>query len=629
MATARRAAARHGLPLLVLAINALWIVGSSLGAPSARVLGDPRFHSVDSSWFHYMVTRGLLSWPPTLVPQDYDYPDGWPILDLIVDLGNTVLAMPLTATVGALASHNLFNGLLVMAAGAAAYALGLRLLQGRLAALAAGLLYADMDPMFFAVKWGEDDVAALWVIPAYWAALLWARDRAAAREGRAAPPGRVIGAGLVAGATLGVTGWFNSYYLLFNLLFTLVVALAMLASRPRWKSTLLFFLAFGLVASSIYAPRTTLGKQAWTARHWSSDLVSEPVHLIRAPEGLRAGSSLDLSGLLNPISPWRHGEIQRRETAREGFLYLGLLALGLAILGWARARPRDRHTLLWLGGIGLSLALGSHVQVEGRLLELGGYNIPGPWAVLPALLSPLAAVKHPYRFVLLLYLGVAILAGGGAGWLAARWAGWRRHLVVGLLTALCVGERILAHPGLAPVDSVQPPVPPALLSLAPPTGRPAVLQLPIEEHPNPIDMEATRYHRFLQIRAHGRPLAIRVPGRWPFEPRSPQLTACELVEAAQGGVGLILVPTELERMQALFHRQDEAWERAGTEAARQRLAIARANLRQVLEPEQVGDGMEIYRLPDAAALRPATGCGERTPDDETGRPPPAPMKDRP
>ncbi len=416
MPAARRTAARHGLPLLVLAINALWIVGSSLGAPSARVLGDPRFHSVDSSWFHYMVTRGLLSWPPTLVPQDYDYPDGWPILDLIVDLGNTVLAMPLTATVGALASHNLFNGLLVMAAGAAAYALGLRLLQGRLAALAAGLLYADMDPMFFAVKWGEDDVAALWVIPAYWAALLWARDRAAAREGRAAPPGRVIGAGLVAGATLGVTGWFNSYYLLFNLLFTLVVALAMLASRPRWKSTLLFFLAFGLVASSIYAPRTTLGKQAWTARHWSSDLVSEPVHLIRAPEGLRAGSSLDLSGLLNPISPWRHGEIQRRETAREGFLYLGLLALGLAILGWARARPRDRHTLLWLGGIGLSLALGSHVQVEGRLLELGGYNIPGPWAVLPALLSPLAAVKHPYRFVLLLYLGVAILAGGGATW---------------------------------------------------------------------------------------------------------------------------------------------------------------------------------------------------------------------
>jgi hypothetical protein len=619
----RRLAARHGLPLLVLVLNALWVIGSCLPAPAARLLGDPRYHAVDSCWFHYMVTRGALSWPPTLQPNAFDYPDGWPILDLIVDLGNTIVALPMTAAIGAIASHNLFNGLLIAAAGVAAYALGLQVLRGRTAALAAGLLYADMDPMFFAVKWGEDDVAALWVIPAFWAVLLWARDRIDPREGEPRPRRQLVLTGLVAGAALGITGWFNSYYLLFNLLFTAIVGLGMLSRRQRWRATLVFFLAFGLVAATLYAPRTTLGKQAWTTRHWSSALIEEPIQLVRAPEGVRAGSNLDVSGLLNPFSPWRHGEIQRRETAREGFLYLGWGVVALAALGFVRARPRRRRTLILVGTAGLLLALGSHVQVEGRLLELGGYNLPGPWAVLTGFLPPLGALKHPYRFALLLYLAAAVLAGGGVGWICSRWSGWRRRGTFAFLLVICVAERLLAHPGLAPVESHDLPVPAALFELEPPPGRPAVLQLPLEEDYNPIDMEGSRYHRFLQIRAHGLPLVARVGGRWPFEPLSPERTACELIEQVHTGVGLILAPTELEEMQALFHRQDEPWERAVTQAARQRLEIARGNLRQVLEPEWQGEGMEIYRLPEASELLPPAGCGFASPHYGPAGPPPA------
>ncbi len=87
-----------------------------------------------------------------------------------------------------------------------------------------------------------------------------------------------------------------------------------------------------------------------------------------------------------------------------GSVYLGMGSVGLALCGLTRGRGRRPWLLAGLGGLGLTLAMGEASPV---------------YRGLQALCPPLAMVRYPVKFVVLLAFCIPLLAGGAlAGWQA-------------------------------------------------------------------------------------------------------------------------------------------------------------------------------------------------------------------
>ena len=592
---------RHLLPLLVMALAALWSVSPALPHFGTHPMGDASLHSIDAAWLYSLVAESFGRFPPALESSLFDHPRGWPITVKFVDIGNAVLAIPLTRTLGGQLSHDITLTLMVFLAGCATYALALGQLQHRGGAMAAGVLFALSDPLMFTLKWGEDDVSTQWMLPAYMAVLCWSLRRLARAPapgaGRWRDPALLAGGG--AGAALGFVGWFNTYYLLFNSLFTGLAGLAFCWKRHRlpWRRYGMYALAFVLLAAAFWAPRTQLGQAPWEARVGTAKRLEGVGDFLHAPKGLRKGTTLDASGLLNPVSPLRRQAVLEDEQNREGVVYLGLLALALAGRGGARGRVRDRRLLLVMALLALTLAFGSHLRAEGELVEIAGRNVPGPWGATVALLPFLDRIKHPYRFVTIFFVMVAVFGGGGAAWLSAQLKGLWRHLALSLMVLLCIAERTWASPGLAPIRATPVLLPEALLDIPAPAGRPALLHLPLEVPFTSDDMESSRYARYAQMRGHGRPLFMRSYGPWLEGQVSQEEARCAAVTTSNEGVGTVVITTNFAEVTSAVNSAKEPWSQKKIQRLAQQALSAHHNLALVLEPTHEEEGLVIYQLP--------------------------------
>jgi len=595
---------RHGPSLGLLLGLALVAFLPALGQLAAAPVGMTRAHPVDSCWLYAITSDALLSWPPGVVTSLFDHPDGWRFFGSewgFADLGNAALAAPLVALLGPVLAYNLVQLALFWAAGVAAYALGWVLTRSRLAALGAGALFAWSDHLFFALQWGEDDVASAWVVPAFLAVLFWSLER----RPRSA---------LLAGAMLGLAGWFNQYYLFFNALLLGLVALWLLPLPPRrslaearrWArhgAALLGGLAL------VYGPRLMLGvrEARWVEPGRTSGRVRGFGDLLQVAPDHDLGSSMDLSAALNPLSPLRHGASELGFL--EGTAYLGLLALALALLGWLKGGLRRRWFVVAMGLTGFALALGSYLKVEGQLVSWGAaHPVPLPLGPLGLVVPFLGRMNHPYRFALLAFLALAVLGGAGAAWAVRRLLQRRasRLLLWALLLAACLLERGLASPGLASLAVQAPPVASGLERLPEVSGRPGVLHLPLALTFHRYDLEGSKPQRYAQLVGHGRPLVLAVDPAWLLEPTERAEMACHLAGLAERGTGLVVISEDLPQQARWFTHLPQAF----AAFADPQVPLARANLEQLVQPSAVSGAQRVYTLPSAAQLLPGgtQGC---------------------
>ena len=115
----------------------------------------------------------------------------------------------------------------------------------------------------------------------------------------------------------------------------------------------------------------------------------------------------------------RHGR-QPGPTRVAHVTYLGLPFLLVFVLGGIR-EWRGRWLAVSLVGLGIALAMGPRLAVEGAWLEVGGRGVVLPAAWLEALGYPTRESGMYYRFIQLSSLGLALCLGVGVGTRFGRW----------------------------------------------------------------------------------------------------------------------------------------------------------------------------------------------------------------
>lgn len=588
MTPARRWAA-HALAAVAYLLVGLGMVRQALFGGAAVLVGDVHRHPYDSAWLYTAVHRGLSSWPPSLHTDLVLTPQPLDLLDTFADVGNPVLASPLMSLVGSLHAYDAYQAFQIFAAGLATYALAFTLLRRHLPALGAGMLFCMASPIWFAVEWGEDDVAAMWLLPAYLALLFRALGTEGVPRWRAALPPALF---------IALIGYFNSYYLYFSATSTILVGLTCL---PRaWRDRLgwaRFAGAYGLAAALAYLPRLVIGIRP--SRKGSVEASSQVIHstqdlFVQSPLWDHT-SSLDLSRFLFHPPQLADGST----VIAEGHLYLGLGALALALVGLTVPAAR-RAGLLAVAAYGFVIACGAYLLWDFETPGIAGAEVtPLPGGVLTAIVPGMARMNHPFRWVLLTFIGVAVLGGAGALQLA-KWTRapvWLQAILGGALVWGALLDRVWATPDLAYLDvaSINTGSWPYRI---PETERPGLLHLPIQiKEVGWVDLEPCRYHRAIQILVHQRPIYVleAIPiAQGPLASDDIELALAELVEM---GVGVILLD-ELAMPQSMG--SGAPLPRSSADQTR----IARANLEACgLEPVALDPQVHAYVVPDEPRCR--------------------------
>ncbi len=128
---------------------------------------------------------------------------------------------------------------------------------------------------------------------------------------------------------------------------------------------------------------------------------------------------------------------------------------------------------------GVVLVMVGGVLMVGPALYLGEQRVQLPYALIA--LSPLRFFRFPFRFVILIGFGTALLAAAFFEWSMGRVRGWWRRVVfVTLLVVLLATRgRELPPPAYEPVPAQSAPVYETLRQLADREGPGPVLELPL------------------------------------------------------------------------------------------------------------------------------------------------------
>ncbi|MCP4810250.1 MAG: hypothetical protein GY913_24010 [Proteobacteria bacterium] len=567
---------RHAAGSALFMVIGLLTVRTGLFGGRDLLVGDVHHHPYDSAWMFSGVHQALTTWPPSLSTDLIRTPEPLSLLSVFPDIGNGVLALPLVQLLGPMHAYDVWQAIQIALAGLATYALAFVLTRRHLPALTAGVLFAACPPLWFAIEWGEDDVAAMWVLPAYLAVLFHALDGPVT-------PRRAVAPALC----LALVGWFNSYYLFFSATSTLVVLAATIPSR-RSQDWLRPGGLFAALATAAYLPRLLLGIRA--SRKGLEEATSRVVFglgdLVQRSPLYDETSSLDLARFL--LFPDRS---TGTALVVEGHLYMGLLALALAGVGLTV--PRLRRLVL-VGGVGFILALGAYLLWDGATPGLGPLEvIPLPGAVLTAVVPAMERMNHPFRWVNLTFVAVAVLAGAGIGRLSARAPLWVQVLAFAGLTWGVVVERAWAAREIACLDVATVDVG-IWASHVPESTRRGILHLPVA----PIvdgwpDLERNRHHLAAQLQGHGRP--IHITEELPLFSRSLQGAELDahLAELLAQDIGVVVLDE-----QTILVAVDLSMPMPASTGSH--VPIARENLTRCgIEPSQLGPNVTGWVLPES------------------------------
>ncbi len=490
--------------LLGVALACLWPTLATFGQ---KLVGDLDKHPIDASWLYLLVSRMLLErFPPNTTSPWFNDPQPIDVLAEYADIGNPALAAILVRFLGPVLAYNTMQVFLATWSGVATFALGRVLRMSRPAALAGGVFAVVMEPLWFAIRWGEDDVATMGWLVAVIAVGFAVTDRL--RLG-------VFAGGLLVGSAWGLVGWFNSYYLLF-LGFALPMVLVADLRRPLRECALRaggVALGLGLV----WGPRVPLGFRSGRVGdfHDGANWIRSFSELTSPPADFPVSSCLDLVSLL-----WFDSEVRIAKAFNgqgEGCLYAGIGFCLLALVGLARGDIAGRRRLGALACFFGVMSLGPWLRDGDVLARLGeGGGIPMPAGLLGLVFSPLRRLDHAFRFVIVAFLVLAPLAGAGAAYIAGRVS--RRVPVRGLLVVAMVvaasWERVIATPGAFPVKAASPPgARREYQDLRFARGAIFHAQWPLPGAPT-VQLESNRMQRAMQVLVHQRPIVVDPSAAW-------------------------------------------------------------------------------------------------------------------
>jgi hypothetical protein len=436
----RRAIRNHAIAFfLCLALAFLFTLPGSLSLDSG-LLGNPG-DNFQHAWFLWHFARAVLHAQNPFYTHLIFVPSrvnlAWSTTDPLAG----IMALPLSVFAGPVVAYNFSIILQLALAAFCARLLCLRISHHEAAAFIGGVIFG-FSPYLMAHALAHLSLVTAFPIPLFVLAL----DRIFSCE---LPSWKM---GVPLGVTLLLAAFAHYNYVVLCLVFA-VLFLALEIWRNR-RSGAARFLARGWKPLSVGAATFIVGFSPllWMMVGNRSDA---PV-----PRGLNhiGVFSADALGFLIPS--WNHmflGRFARRlnpdlfAAGIEGTVYVGLVVLALAVIGFWKGRDSNRRWVLRSATLGVAfylLSLGPAIHVLGYEL-----NLPGPAALLFDL--PFAKfVSAPARFDAIVALCLAVLGSLGAKFLIELPANRnRRYWIVPVILLLVMADYLtIPFPRSSTVD---------------------------------------------------------------------------------------------------------------------------------------------------------------------------------
>ncbi len=565
---------RRWLPALAalgLGVALTWPVALD---PAGALVGHPGDDVWNHVWGYQYVADALARGELPLRTELLSWPNGGALW--FIDTAQAAILAPVTWTLGAAVAYNLAM-ILGLAGSALAAGLLARQVTGSAgAALLAGVVYGA-SPHLLGQAWnGISETVAAWGLPLALLATLALLERPGPRA--------AVGLGL-AGAAAALVSWYGG-------LFAALGAGALVLTRglrdPRGLGRLLPWLALaGGVALALCAPALL----AFRATLEAGDAL-----VTRDPDFVRASlMHHNLTDALAYVRPGKTPSPDLHALFGEDLIivvYVGLVALGAAAVGVARARRGEAAPWLTLLGLSFVLSLGPYLYVGGGWPTVDGRKIPLPFLPLFDALPLLGRVSHPFRFATCVSLAVGVLGALGV----ARATRPSLHAPIALaLGAAFLLEVRLGSPAGLPVPSSRAELPAICRTLAEDPEPGAVLDLPLSL-PN-LERAVYLWHQT----CHGRPVPWGLNEPMPALLLDNRLTAAllRLETGAARALPERLPELELALGARLLARQGLRYVVVhGALYPEQEREQVEALLSAVLGPplEQPDPGLTVYRL---------------------------------
>jgi hypothetical protein len=397
---------------------ALVVIHPVVQDPRAQIIGwpgDNMQHVYITGW----MGQALLQAQSPFVDPRLNYPDDLVITSTDVPFLSTILAAPATWLFGPVLSYNMIIWGCLWLSGYTAYLWFLYIAGSRAGAIIAGMVFL-LTPYRIAQSYGHLNLIATYPLPLFF----WALDTAlqAAR-----PHGRHL---LLLAAATFLVGSNSQYYLMICLLTGCAYALMML--WPRYGYLLrygwLFIVSVGAGALIGALPYLLyFNDRAYTSynilgtRIWSVD----PINFL-------------LPFQLHPLWGEFFEQIYLEPLWIEKTLYLGMVALVLAVVALAWRGKHERRRWVWLGTalVGFVFALGTDLHMYNQPIQ------PDDPFWLPAYyigqLPFFSLMRVWARFGIITILFVALLAGLGITYLVQHFPRWRWQVATALCALLLV-----------------------------------------------------------------------------------------------------------------------------------------------------------------------------------------------
>lgn len=423
---------------LALALGLTWPVAA---APFTRVPGAARTDLWDSLWglwfVAHSVAAGELPWRTTLM----GWPDGGVLV--VADPVNSLLGLPLVLLVGVPFAYSVLVVAHVLFSALAAHALAEELFDGPGPGWVAGVGWAAAPVMISAIHNGTSEaIAGGWLALSVYAVLRAVRLGGAWRCG-------------LAGMAMAVCAW-GSWYAGLCAWIAWTAVLLLCNPGGRFARRLGRMAGVAAVALALTAPVALAMQQGSTS---ADNLVG-----IKHPKELmsvrRTIGAADPRGWF-AVGDFRSPDFRVLSRYGEEFIhchYLGWSLIFAAFVASWRTRegsapPRARGALALAGLVGLLLAMGPVVAMDGQALILRGrLAIPLPYFLLERL-PGFSGLSLLYRLAMLPSLVLAVLAGG---LVAGRFSRWSPILAALVLLDLRVLSPTHGMPDTEDVEVAEP-----------------------------------------------------------------------------------------------------------------------------------------------------------------------------
>ena len=297
---------------------------------------------------------------------------------------------------------------------------------------------------------------------------------------------------------------YNAFFLLlFFVVFVTYRAVVELRGKRRWRRLRPgLLLLIGLLCGLGMLPLVVLHRASST----SESVKAEHRDMVHPDMRPGSDSSAELVTFFRPGRNQiplirRDGDGNAHKTYTTYTTYLGFSVLALAVLGVAVYRRRSRPWLV-LTVFFFLVSLGPFLRFQERPLVIGDYGLPMPSLLLYYLIPGFeVTVRHTYRYVTMLHLMLAILAGLGIQWILELGGSQLRRAVLFAATAvLCFSEILAFGPAPYPIPRTKRDVPSVYKELAKHKQPYAIIELPYEDY-----LEFLQPHLYWQT-THGKKL---------------------------------------------------------------------------------------------------------------------------